>query len=137
MSKDEELEKIKERMFARIMSAPDSGPWKDGVILELTDSDFEEAISKARLPVLVDFWAAWCNPCKMMKPVFEALAKKYSGRAFFAKVDVDNNQETARMYGVMSIPNFVVFEGGKPTERIVGAVGRTKIERVLSKHIPR
>jgi len=132
---DEELEKIKERMLARMMAAPDPGPWRDGVILELTDSNFNDAISKARLPVLIDFWADWCAPCKMMRPIFEALTREYSGKAYFAKIDVDANQITARRYGVMSIPNFVVFKGGRPVDRVVGAVGRPGLETALRKHL--
>jgi len=132
---DVELEKIKERMLSRMMTAPDQGPWRDGVILELTDSNFDDAISKARLPVLIDFWADWCAPCKMMHPIFEEMTHEYSGKAHFAKIDVDANQTTARRYGVMSIPNFVVFKGGRPVERVVGAVGRPGLENALKRHL--
>ena len=135
LASDDELEKIKERMLARMMAAPDPGPWKDGVILELTDSNFNDAMSKARLPVFVDFWADWCAPCKMMSPIFQAMAREYSGKAYFAKIDVDANQITARRYGVMSIPNFLIFKGGRPVERVVGAVGRPGLERALRKHL--
>jgi thioredoxin 1 len=135
LTTDDELEKIKERMLARMMAAPDPGPWRDGVILELTDSSFNDAISKARLPVLIDFWAGWCAPCKMMRPIFEAMAREYSGKAYFAKIDVDENQTTARRYGVMSIPNFVVFKGGRSVDRVVGAVGRPGLEMALRKHL--
>ena len=135
LTSDDELEKIKERILARMMAAPDPGPWKDGVILELTDSNFNDAISKVRLPVFVDFWADWCAPCKMMSPIFEAMAREYSGKAYFAKIDVDANQITARRYGVMSIPNFVLFKGGRPVERVVGAGGRPGLEMALRKHL--
>jgi len=135
LASDDELEKIKERMLARMMAAPDLGPWKDGDILELTDSNFNDAIGKARLPVFVDFWADWCAPCKMMSPIFQAMAREYSGKAYFAKIDVDANQVTARRYGVMSIPNFLIFKGGRPVERVVGAVGRPGLERALRKHL--
>ncbi len=135
LATDDELEKIKERMLARLMTAPDPGPWKDGVILELTDSNFNDAISKARLPVFIDFWADWCAPCKMMRPIFQEMAREYSGKAYFAKIDVDANQITARRYGVMSIPNFVVFKGDRPVDRVVGAVGRPGLEMALRKHL--
>ena len=135
MATDEELEKIKERMLTRLMRAPDTGPWRDGGILELTDSDFNDAMSKARLPVFVDFWADWCAPCKMMSPIFEAMTREYAGKAYFAKIDVDANQMTARRYGVMSIPNFIIFKDGKPVERVVGAVGKPGLERALRKHV--
>ena len=135
MSSDDELEKIKERMLSRLMTAPEPGPWKDGGILKLTDSDFDDAMSKARLPVFVDFWADWCAPCKMMSPIFEAMTREYAGKAYFAKIDVDANQMTARRYGVMSIPNFIIFKEDKPVERVVGAVGKLGLERALRKYV--
>jgi len=135
MSEDKELEKIKEQMMRRLMAPPDSGPWKAGSILTLDDRSFDAAMGKARKPVLVDFWADWCGPCKMIKPVFAALARDFSGRAYFANVNVDENQGLARRYGVMSIPNFVLFSKGRPVERIIGAVGRSYFEAVLTKHI--
>ena len=98
LATDDELEKIKERMLNHLMTAPDTGPWKDGGILELTDSNFNDVMSKARLPVLVDFWADWCSPCKMMRPIFEAMTREFAGKAYFAKIDVDANQVTARRY---------------------------------------
>jgi thioredoxin 1 len=135
LAADDELEKIKERMLTRLMRAPDNGPWKDGGILELTDSNFKDAMSKASLPIFVDFWADWCSPCKMMSPIFEALTREYAGKAFFAKIDIDANQITARRYGVMSIPNFILFKDGQPVDRVVGAVGRPGLERALRKHL--
>ncbi|MEE8355549.1 MAG: thioredoxin, partial [Candidatus Bathyarchaeia archaeon] len=87
------------------------------------------------LPVFIDFWADWCAPCTIMSPIFEAMTREYSGKAYFAKIDVDANQITARRYGVMSIPNFIVFKGGRPVDRAVGAVGRPGLKRVLRKHL--
>ncbi len=135
MATDDELEKIKERMLARLMTAPDLGLWKDGVILELTDSNFNDAMSKARLPVFVDFWAEWCAPCKMMSPILDAMTREYSGKAYFAKIDVDANKVTARRYRVMSIPNFIIFKEGQPVDRVVGAVGKLGLDRALMKHV--
>jgi thioredoxin 1 len=135
MEEDKELEKIKERMLRRIMEPADTGLWIDGTVIELTTTNFDDAIAKARLPVLVDFWAGWCAPCMVMKPVMEAMAREYSGKAHFAKVDVDRNQALARRYGVMSIPNFVVFKDGRPVDRMVGAVGRRGLEAALGKHL--
>ena len=135
MSIDDELEDIKKRMLEKMMKPHDSGLWTNGIILELDDNNFQEVLSLARLPVIVDFWAHWCSPCHMMKPVFEAMARKYAGHINFAKIDVDKNQRTAQKYGIMSIPNFVVFKRGKPVERVVGAVGRAGLERILSKFV--
>ena len=135
LAEDEELERLKERMLKRLMEPVDSGPLVDGTVVELTTENFDGALAKTRLPIIVDFWAGWCAPCKMMKPVMEAMAKEYSGRAHFAKVDVDRNQALARRYGVMSIPNFVVFKDGRPVDRVVGAVGRRGLEAVLGKHL--
>ena len=137
MASDDELEKIKERMLAQMMTAPNLGPWKDGVILELTDTNFNDTMKNAKLPILVDFWADWCGPCMIMKPVFEAMAREYSGKAYFAKIDIDANQNIARRYGVMSIPNFLVFKGGRPVDRVIGAVGKPGLEMVLKKYIAR
>lgn len=133
--RDKELERIKERMMERMMRPTDPGPWVDGSVIELTASNFDEALAKTDWPVLVDFWAGWCAPCGMMKPVVEAMAREYSGRAHFAKVDVDSNQTLAQRYGVMSIPNFVIFKSGRPVDRIVGAVGRQGLEAVLKRHL--
>jgi thioredoxin 1 len=135
MSEDKELEKIKERMLRRMMAPPDTGPWTDGSVVTLDSRGFDAALGKASKPVLIDFWADWCAPCRMIKPVFDALARDFSGRAYFAKLNVDENQMLARRYGVMSIPNFVLFMKGRPVDRIVGAVGRPRFEAVLNKHI--
>ena len=135
MAVDKELEKIKKELMAKMLSPQDNSPWIDGSVIELSDSNFMEAIKKARHPVFVDFWASWCSPCKMMAPIFEAMANEYSGRAYFGKVNVDLNQLTAQTYGVMSIPNFIIFKGGRAVERIVGAVGKTVLEIALRKHL--
>jgi thioredoxin 1 len=135
MAEDKELEKIKKELMAKMLRPPDDSPWKDGSILELSDSNFSEVIQKARHPVLVDFWASWCSPCKMMAPIFDAMAKEYSGRAYFGKVNVDLNQLTAQKFRVMSIPNFIIFKDGRVVERVVGAVGRTVLDIALRKHL--
>ena len=109
--------------------------WVDGEVLKLSSSNFSDAISKTNKPILVDFWANWCGPCRIMKPVVESMAKEYSGLAYFAKVDVDRNQRLADKYGVMSIPNFVIFKNGKPVDRIIGAVGKSGLEKALKKYI--
>ena len=86
----------------------------------VTDADFKEKILDSDIPVVVDFWAEWCGPCKMMAPVFEKLASEYDSRVGFAKVDVDENQQYAGTYGIRGIPTLLVFRGGEEVDRIVG-----------------
>jgi thioredoxin 1 len=89
--------------------------------LHVTDGTFEEEVLKSDVPVLVDFWAAWCGPCRMVAPIIEELAADYDGRAKVTKLDVDENGDTAGRYGVMSIPTMIIFKGGEEVERLVGA----------------
>jgi thioredoxin 1 len=135
MSKDDELERIKRKMMERMMSSEEKSILTEGVVVELDSSNFDDAILGTSKPILVDFWAGWCAPCRVMKPVIEAMAREYADKSFFAKVDVDHNPTLARKYQVMSIPNFIVFKGGSPVDRIIGAVGRPGLEAVLKKHI--
>ena len=132
MSSDEELEKIKQEMLKKMLNpAPKTTFWRSGDIHELSDANFHKALAEADKPVLVDFWADWCGPCKMMAPVVNQMAKDYAEKAYFAKLNVDFNQTTALQFGVMSIPNFIVFKGGKSVGQIVGAVGRQGLDSLL------
>jgi thioredoxin 1 len=88
--------------------------------LTVTDTNFKQEVLDSDVPVLVDFWASWCSPCKMIAPIVEELASEYEGRVKVAKVDVDANPITPGMFGIMSIPTLMVFRGGKAEERIVG-----------------
>ncbi len=88
--------------------------------LTVTDTSFKQEVLDFDVPVLVDFWASWCSPCKMIAPIVEELAGEYEGRVKVAKVDVDANPITPGMFGIMSIPTLMVFRGGKAEERIVG-----------------
>ena len=97
----------------------------------VTDSDFEQEVLEADTPVLVDFWAEWCAPCKMVAPVLEDLADEYDGKIKFTKVDVDTNPQTAMKYGIRSIPTLLVFKGGSPVDQVVGAVPKAVIKKRL------
>jgi thioredoxin 1 len=104
-------------------------------IVQVTDQNFETTVAGSTQLVLVDFWATWCAPCKMLRPVVEELATEYEGRVVVAELDVDANPLTASKFGVLSIPSLILFRAGKPAERIVGykpkAYLRQKIDAVL------
>lgn len=93
--------------------------------LEITDSNFEETVLKSSKPVLVDFWAAWCGPCRMVGPVIDEISNEYVGKAVVGKVDVDANQEFAAKYGVRNIPTVLVFNNGEVVGRQVGVSPKT------------
>lgn len=113
----------------------EGAPAGDGHPLTVTDTDFERMVLGASVPVLVDFWAAWCGPCRMVAPVVEQLAREFAGRVLIAKLDVDANPMTAQRYGVRSIPTLILFRNGQPMDRVVGAqpahVLRQKLEALL------
>jgi thioredoxin 1 len=104
-------------------------------LLQVTDQNFETTVAAAQQPVLIDFWATWCAPCKMLKPVIDELAAEYEGRVIVAELDVDANPVTSSKFTVLSIPTLILFRGGKPAERIVGykpkAHLRQRIDAVL------
>ncbi|MGH7687553.1 MAG: thioredoxin [Candidatus Dormibacteria bacterium] len=99
--------------------------------ITVTDTSFKEQVLDANVPVLVDFWAAWCSPCKMIAPIVEALAQEYDGQVIVAKMDVDANPITPGMFGIMSIPTLMLFRGGKAEERIVGYQPKPALEAKL------
>ncbi len=97
----------------------------------VTDSDFKELVLKSDTPVLVDFWADWCAPCKMIAPIVEELSEEYDGKISFAKVDVDSSPMTAAEYGIRSIPTLLVFKNGSPVDQVVGAVPKAVLKKRL------
>ena len=104
-------------------------------LLQVTDANFEEEVLKSELPVLIDFWAPWCGPCRMIGPIVEELAGDYAGKVKVAKMNVDENQNTPTKYSIRGIPTVILFKNGELAEQVVGAVPKTqlvtKIESVL------
>ena len=137
MSSDSELEKIKQKMLKRMMTpeAPKPSFWRDGQVMTLNDANFHTVLAQTDKPVLVDFWAEWCGPCKMMGPIVTQMAADYVGKANFAKLNTDQNRKIAAQYRVRSIPNFIVFKGGKPVGQTVGAVGKQGLASLINSHI--
>lgn len=101
----------------------------------VTDETFEDLVLKAELPTLVDFWAVWCGPCKMIGPMLEEIAAEYEGKLVVAKLDVETNSVTTIQYGVMNIPTLILFKSGQPVERIMGARPKGKLLPVLKPHL--
>lgn len=101
----------------------------------ITDADFEAKVLKSATPVLVDFWAPWCGPCKLAEPVLEELSKTYSGKVAIMKLNVDENQDSAAKYSVMSIPTTILFKGGAEAGRQVGFAGEQAFEDLLKKGV--
>lgn len=95
--------------------------------VEFTDANFEQEVLKSDLPVLIDFWAVWCGPCKMIAPIIGELAAEYEGKVKVGKLDIDNNQEVSIKYGIRSIPTLLIFKEGKIVDQIVGAVPKASI----------
>ncbi|MGB9179920.1 MAG: thioredoxin [Pyrinomonadaceae bacterium] len=102
---------------------------------EVSDSSFEKDVLQSDQPVLVDFWAAWCAPCRMLAPTVEAVAEKYSGNARVVKLNVDENPTISQRYGIKGIPTLILFKGGKEEERVVGATSKEAISRMIEKHV--
>ncbi|WP_028668808.1 thioredoxin [Runella zeae] len=106
-----------------------------GKALEITDANFAEVVENSDKPVLVDFWAEWCGPCRMVGPVVEKIAEAYEGQAVVGKVDVDMNPETAMKFGIRSIPTLLFFRNGQLVDRVVGAVPQVTLEDKLKAQI--
>lgn len=104
-------------------------------ILEITDANFDQTVLKSDRPVIIDFWAAWCGPCRALAPIVDEVAKQYGGKIVVGKMDVDKNTATPQRYGVRGIPTLLVFKGGQVREQIVGYVPKETIEKALDKNL--
>ncbi|MDD5060001.1 MAG: thioredoxin [Candidatus Omnitrophica bacterium] len=103
--------------------------------LHFTDTSFKKEVLESDLPVLVDFWAGWCGPCKTIAPFIDELAKEYAGRIKVGKIDVDNNSKIATQYGVMSIPTVIFFKKGKVMNQLVGAVSKLDLKHKIEENL--
>ncbi len=134
---DSELERIKMKKMAELLSGGKKGEesmeWPSEPV-EATDMNFDELVSTYPL-VVVDFWAAWCAPCRAIAPIVKELAHDYAGKIVFAKLNVDENPRTAARFGIMSIPTLLIFREGKPVDAIIGAVPRRAIESKLRQYL--
>jgi thioredoxin 1 len=100
-------------------------------LIAVDDTNFDQAVLQSKTPVLVDFWATWCRPCIMTTPALEELAEEYANRLIIVKLDVDNNVKTAAKYGIMSIPNLIIFKDSKPVSQIVGYKPKTELKKSI------
>ena len=103
--------------------------------VNFTDASFDKDVLNAEVPVLVDFWAEWCGPCRMMAPTVDQVASDYAGKVKVGKLDVDSNQQTAARYGIRGIPTLLLFKGGQIVEQKVGAIAKPEFQKMLDKHL--
>ncbi len=144
MNDEYELERIRRKKLQELIksmsgntsadaSGQQSAGWPDKTI-KVSDANFHETIKKYPFAV-IDCWAAWCGPCKMMAPVLDGMAKDYKGKILFGKLNVDENRQTSMEYGIMSIPTMLVFKNGEKVDQIVGAMPRNVLEPQITKHL--
>jgi thioredoxin 1 len=136
MNSDDELEAIKDKKLAELQKEAATKAMMSSITepLVLTDSNFESEVAKYPIMV-VDFWAPWCGPCRMVSPIIEQLSREYSGRVAFGKVNVDENQRIAASFGIQSIPTLMIFKGSKAVDVIIGAMPKAQIEMKLKQQL--
>jgi len=142
MSKnDDEIERINKKKFEEMLALQqkggakaDAAPASDGRPIVLTDESFTSEVTKHPLMV-VDFWAAWCGPCRMVAPIIEQLAEEYKGKVAFGKLNVDENGGTAMRFNIRGIPTLLLFKGGRIVEQVVGATGKAQLQKLIENHL--
>lgn len=132
-TEDAELQKIMQRKMLGMQKGDMKMETHQGSIT-IADGDFQRVIGSST-PIIVDFWAEWCGPCRVMHPIFEKLAGKYAGKMTFARMNVDENPRAPSGLGIFSIPTFVIFNDGKVIDSVVGAVGEAGLEKAIQKHV--
>ena len=136
MNLDEELEAIKHKKLAELQKEAATKAMMSSITepIMLTDSNFASEVSKYPI-MLVDFWAPWCGPCRMVSPMIEQLSREYSGKVAFGKVNVDENQRIAASFGIQSIPTLMIFKGGRAVDVMVGALPKAQIDMKLKQQL--
>ena len=136
MSSDDELEAIKHKKLAELQKEVATKAMMSSITepIVLTDSNFASEVTKYPI-MLVDFWAPWCGPCRMVSPIIEQLSREYSGKVAFGKVNVDENQRIAASFGIQSIPTLMIFKGSKAVDVIIGAMPKAQIEMKLKQQL--
>jgi len=134
MSEEKELEQIRLKKIQAMLDQTEKTKQVNSQPIAITDDSFQGAIGTNEL-LVVDFWAPWCGPCRMVGPVIEELAAEYAGKVAFGKMDVDENQVVPSRFGIMSIPTIVIFNHGKEAERLVGAYPKAHIKALIKRHL--
>ncbi|HYX56712.1 MAG TPA: thioredoxin [Nitrososphaeraceae archaeon] len=135
-SNDEEIKVIKQRKMAELQKALTSKTTMSSIRepIMLTDSNFKNELSKYPI-LLIDFWAPWCGPCKMISPIIEQLAREYTGKVVFGKVNIDENRMITQSFGIQSIPTMIIFKNGKAVDIVVGAIPKAQLETRLHQQL--
>lgn len=122
-------------LLAYLVSNPEETKMASESVTEIMDSVFDAEVLESEIPVLVDFWAPWCGPCKALSPVIEEISETYKGKVKVSKINVDENPETTMKFRIRSIPTLIAFKDGEVADQIVGAVAKSEIEKILDKAI--